>query len=123
MPTTTPTRSRSRVVDVVLTNVFFLVHLAVFLATSWLIAFAPMTTDPCAYVDCGDEAWIERAVYLVWFGGLVLLAVDLAVSGFRLVRRRVAAWVPVVGTVAHLGITLLALQLVDLAGPLNQGAS
>jgi hypothetical protein len=43
------------------------------------IGFA-MGTDPCAYVDCGDEDWVFVAKFLsTWVNGAILL-IDIVVS-------------------------------------------
>jgi hypothetical protein len=93
------------------------IHFIFFGATILVLGLMVMGTDSCAYQKCGDQAWVNRAMNLgLWAGGVILFA-DVAVSVFRLVRRRVAWFVPVIGRVAQLALGFGAAAMESLAGP------
>jgi hypothetical protein len=108
---------RAGVADVIASVVGLAAHLFLFAATMSVLGFLVMGTDPCAYQQCGDQAWVNRAIALGLWGGGVILVGDLAVTVFRLVRHRVAWFVPVIGCVAQLALAFGAAWMESWAGP------
>lgn len=116
---TTGRTRNSQHADVVATIVLLTVHFFFFGATVTLLGLLVMTTDPCADQKCGDPAWLDRAINLgLWGGGAILLA-DAVVSLIRLVRQRVAWFVPVIGCVAQLALAFGAAAMEMQAGPVS----
>jgi hypothetical protein len=108
-----------RTIDVVATIALLLVHVALAIYLLFLNLGIAMSTDPCAYVECGDEQWIRVAMFLAtWVNGAVLL-IDIAVSTVFLGKRRRAVLVPVLGCVAHLALISAAFAVASLAGPIS----
>jgi hypothetical protein len=109
--------TRSRPADIAVTVVLLIVHGFLLAATVVLLGLLVMGTDPCGAVKCGDPAWIDRAMMLGIWGGAAVLVADFAVSVFLLVRRRTAFFVPIIGGVAQVGLTIGAAAMESLAGP------
>ncbi len=109
----------SRVGDTAATVVLLVVHAFLFGATVVLLSLLVMATDPCGSVPCGDPAWIDRAVWLgIIAGGAIGLA-DLVVAAYRLARRKVAFFVPVIGCVAQVALAIGAAAMESMAGPVS----
>lgn len=108
---------RGRTADVAATIVLLVVHGFLFAATIALLGLLVMGTDPCGAVKCGDGAWLNRAMMLgIWGGGVVLIA-DFVVAVYRVVRRRSAFFVPIIGCLAQVGLAIGAAAMDSLAGP------
>jgi hypothetical protein len=87
---------------------------------SQMMSFAiAMSTDACAYQDCGDQAWVNHALNLLLPVGGLLFLIDLGVSIVLLAKVRRAWFVPVTGCLTHVVFLLIALKMVSLAGPLG----
>jgi hypothetical protein len=108
---------RSRPADIAVTLVLLVVHGFLLAATVVLLGLLVMGTDPCGAVKCGDPAWIDRAMLLGIWGGAAVLVADFAVGVFLLVRRRTAFFVPIIGCVAQVGLTIGAAAMESLSGP------
>jgi hypothetical protein len=110
-------RPQRRTGDILATVALLLVHAALAVYLLFLNLGIAMSTDPCAYVECGDEQWIRVAMFLaIWVNGAVLLT-DIAVSIVFLNKRRRAAVVPLIGCAAHLTLIFAAIAVASLAGP------
>jgi hypothetical protein len=109
--------TRSRPGDIAATLVLLAVHGFLFAATVALLGLLVMGADACGAVKCGDPAWVDRAMMLgIWAGAAVLIA-DVVVAGYLLMRHKVAFFVPIVGCVAQVGLTIGAAAMESLAGP------
>ena len=113
----TPRVERSRPADIAATLVLLIVHGFLFGATVALLGLLVMGTDPCDYVKCGDEAWINRAMMVGIWGGGAILIVDFVVAVYLLVRRKLAFFVPLIGCVAQVALGIGAAAMESLAGP------
>lgn len=111
-------RSSGRQLANVLSTIALLVaHFVLFTATFVGLGFMVMITDSCGSRKCGDPAWLDRAMYLaLWVGGAFLF-LDVLVTVIRLVHRRVAWVVPLLGCVAQLAVALGAVVMELQAGP------
>jgi len=103
--------------DVIGTIVLLSAHFVLFGATLFLVGLLVMNTDACAAQKCGDQAWLDRAMNLALWAGGALLFVDVLVTVIRLVRRRVAWIVPLIGCIAQLALAFGAAAMESLAGP------
>lgn len=78
----------------------------------------PMSIDNCAYQTCGDEKWINYAMWIA----LASMAPAGLFSGIGLIqlgRNRIAFWLPLIGVLAQ-GTTLwTAWRIAALAGPIS----
>jgi hypothetical protein len=108
---------RGQLADVVVTVVVLTVHGLLFGVTIAILSFFVMGTDPCAYQECGDQAWVDRALALGYWGGGALLVVDLVVAVVRLAREKVAWFVPLIGCAAQLALAVGAAGIESLAFP------
>jgi hypothetical protein len=106
-----------RAADVIATIVLLVVHGFLFMATMTLLGLLVMATDSCGYQACGDPAWIDRAIELGFWAGIAIFIVSLGFTIFRLVRQRVAFFVPLIGCVAQLGLAIGAAAMEWQAGP------
>jgi hypothetical protein len=111
------TTDRSRPAHIASTLILLVVHAALFGATFALLGLLVMSTDACASVQCGDSAWIDRAMELETWGGGAILLVDIAVSVYLLLRRRRAFISPIVGCVAQILLAIAAVVMELQAGP------
>jgi hypothetical protein len=103
--------------DVLGTIALLIAHFVLSAATFLVISLLVMTTDSCSVQKCGDRAWLDRAfLFAVWAGGAFLF-LDVLVTVIRLVRRRVAWVVPLLGCVAQLAVALGAAAMALQAGP------
>jgi hypothetical protein len=108
----------ARVVDTVV--VFVLITGQLGLAAVAFISYIaiPMSTDNCAYVDCGSEQWITPAMAVVGlspFVGMIFTAIAI----YRLARRQTASWSPLAGCVAQFAMIVVAWVMAAQAGPIN----
>jgi hypothetical protein len=88
-------------------------------ATIVLLGLFVMVTDSCGSQRCGDLAWIDRATWLgIWAGGAVAVD-DLVVAVYRLARRKVAFFVPIIGCAAQVGLAVGAAATEWMAGPVS----
>ena len=76
-----------------------------------------MGTDPCGYVQCGNQEWANVGVLTAMIGGVVLVVVDLVVSIVRMAKGKPAWFVPVIFCVVQVGLGVAGFALVSLAGP------
>ena len=110
--------SGRQLADVIASVVLLVVHFLLFGATIMVLGLLVMTTDACAYQKCGDPAWLDRAMNLgLWAGGAILL-LDVLVTLIRLVRQRVAWFVPLIACIAQLALALGGAAMESLAGPI-----
>jgi hypothetical protein len=87
---------------------------------SLLMSFGiAMSTDACAYQECGDEKWVTYAIAVaVPLGRLVLLADVAAPIGFWVSRRR--PWLPLmVGCCVQIVLLMTAMVMTSMAGPVH----
>ncbi len=108
-----------RIADYLATTVLAFGHLVLYAASFTWLGLMVMSTDACAYQNCGDEAWLWRAIHLNGWGGAALVAIDFAVMLWRLVRNRAAWFVPLLGCVAQLALALGCVALEMKAGPIK----
>jgi hypothetical protein len=114
----TPPDQRGRPADIAATLVLLIVHGLLLGATVVLLGLFVMGTDPCGHVRCGDDpAWADRAMMLGLWGGAAVLIADFAVAVYLLMRRRTACYVPIIGCVAQVALTIGAAAMESLAGP------
>lgn len=105
--------------NILATVALLLVHAGLAAYLLFLNLGIAMSTDPCAYVECGDEQWIWVAMFLAtWVNGAVLF-IDIAVSIVFLTKRRIAAVVPVIGCIGHLALIGAAIAVASMAGPVS----
>jgi hypothetical protein len=109
--------TRTHPANIAATVVLLIVHGFLLAATVVLLGLLVMVTDPCGAVKCGDPAWIDRAMMLGIWGGAAVLVTDVAVAVVLVVRRRTAFFVPIIGCVAQVGLTIGAAAMESLAGP------
>ncbi|MEU0496615.1 hypothetical protein [Mycobacterium sp. NPDC006124] len=112
-----PTTRGGRIADVVVTVAFLLAQagLAAFSFTS--VIALPMSTDNCAYVDCGDETWIWWSMAAV-IGSDVVGLLFAAAAIVALARRRVAFWLPVLGCLTQAAMIAAGWAMAGNAGPI-----
>ena len=109
--------SGRQLADVLVTIALLLVHFLLFGGTITMLGLGVMSTDPCGYQKCGDRAWLDRAMNVaLWAGGAILFA-DVVVTLIRLVRKRVAWFVPLIGCIAQVALAIGAVAMESLAGP------
>src|SRR5918994_6102116 len=85
-----------RVVDAVVAVVLFMVQLGLGAVAFVAYIAIPMSTDSCAYVDCGSEKWITPAMAIVGispFVGMIFIGGGI----YLLFRRKPAIWSPLAG--------------------------
>ena len=109
--------ARSRPADIAATLLVLLVHGFLLGATVVVLGLLVMGTDPCGSVKCGDPAWVDRAMMLGLWGGAAVLIADFAVAVYLLTRHRTAFYVPIIGCVAQVALTIGAAAMESLAGP------
>ncbi|BBY54554.1 hypothetical protein H7J07_12525 [Mycobacterium koreense] len=113
-----PTPRRGGTADLVATVLLLVAQLLLYAMTMMVLGLMVMSTDNCAYVECGDEAWLARALALGFWSGGALLATTVTVSVIRRRRKRLTFFVPILGLIAQLGLGAVGLALESLAGPL-----
>jgi hypothetical protein len=109
--------SGRQLADVLGTIVFLIAHSGLFTATFVMLGLMVMITDSCGYQKCGDPVWLDRAMNLSLWGGGVILFADVVITVIRLVRQRVAWFVPLIGCIAQLALAFGAAAMESLAGP------
>jgi hypothetical protein len=109
--------SGRQLADVLGTIVLLVAHFAFFTATFVMLGLMVMITDSCGYQKCGDPVWLDRAMNLSLWGGGVILFADVVIMVIRLVRQRVAWFVPLIGCIAQLALAFGAAAMESLAGP------
>jgi hypothetical protein len=109
--------SGRQLADVLGTIVFLIAHFGLFTATFVMLGLMVMITDSCGYQKCGDPVWLDRAMNLSLWGGGVILFADVVIMVIRLVRQRVAWFVPLIGCIAQLALAFGAAAMESLAGP------
>jgi hypothetical protein len=118
-PQTVSAHSGRRIADYLATAVLAIGHFGLYAASFMWLGLMVMGTDACAYQKCGDEAWLWRAIHLNGWGGAALLAVDFALTCWRLVLNRIAWFVPLLGCIAQLALALGCVALETRAGPIR----
>jgi hypothetical protein len=103
--------------DVVVTILLLAAHGFLVAMTIGLLGLLVMGTDPCAYQNCGDPAWINRAMAVGLGGGAAVFVLTLVVAVRRLAGRRTAFFVPLIGCAAQVGLAIAAAAMESLAGP------
>jgi sterol desaturase/sphingolipid hydroxylase (fatty acid hydroxylase superfamily) len=114
-----PSSRGSRAADIAVTIVLLMVHAFLLAATVALLGLLVMGTDSCGYQRCGDQAWIDRAMWLGLGAGAAIFITDLVVAVSRLARHRVAFFIPIIGCVAQLALAIGAAAMELLAGPVS----
>jgi hypothetical protein len=115
--TKTTASPRASTADIVATSVLLVIHGGLYAASFALLGLLVMTTDACGSRQCGNPAWIDRAMNLGTWGGAALLVVDIVVAVYFLVRQRRAFFVPLIGCVAQVALALGAVAMELQAGP------
>ncbi|MCT7372636.1 hypothetical protein A7R75_26900 [Mycolicibacterium llatzerense] len=77
----------------------------------------PMTTDNCAYVECGPEKWITWAIWMQ-FGAAAVAGLSTLAGLIMFARNRIGFWLPLMGCVVQWGIIVAAWWVAGLAGPI-----
>jgi len=99
------------------TVLLLVVHVVLAAGLLFLTLPIAMSTDSCAYRECGSEDWILVAMFLAtWVNGAVLVT-DFVVSLAFITRRRRSAMVPAIGCGLHAVLIVAALGVASLAGP------
>lgn len=111
--------SRRGVVDVVAASALVFGQLVLYCGSFMALGLMVMGTDACAYEACGDQAWLNRAMHSAGWGGAGLLLVTVVITLLRIVRHRVAWFVPAIGCVAQLGLGFACAAMEMQAGPLR----
>ncbi|BBX60239.1 hypothetical protein TM48_04383 [Mycobacterium shottsii] len=106
-----------RAVNVTLTIALLVLHAFLFVVTMLVLGLLVMGTDACGYQTCGDPSWVDKAIGLGFWGGIVIFLADLIISVYRLARHNVAFAVPIIGCVAQLTLGIGAAAMESLAGP------
>ena len=88
-------------------------------AMLFVVGVSVMRTDVCAYQDCGDLRWANRAVAVELYGGCALVVGSAVLVVWRLVKGRRALGISVTACVLQLVLGLIALLMMGLAGPAN----
>ncbi|BBY28173.1 hypothetical protein [Mycolicibacterium sediminis] len=109
--------SGGRVADTVVSVLLMLAQVGLWPIAFMLFIALPMSIDNCAYVDCGDEAWIGRAMWTA-VGSIPVGVFFVGLAIYYLARRRVAFWAPLLGCVIQLTMLWGAYAMADLAGPI-----
>jgi hypothetical protein len=107
-----------RTADLVTTGILLCLHAGIAAIVIVSSFFLVMTTDACAYQQCGDERWVTRAIYVALGGGVLTVLLDVLLAVVLLMKHRIAFYVPVIGCAVQIGIGLLVLHLASLAGPI-----
>lgn len=113
-PVAAPAKPPVKAWDVAVTIILLVVDLGLAAAASVMGMFLIMASDPCGVRACSNEL-----IVLGWLIGMILpwvvLAVTVVWSIVRLVRRRLALWVPIVGA-ALIVLSLVLAFMVTAAG-------
>ena len=106
-----------RPVDVTATVLLLLAHAFLLGATVVLLGLLVMVTDPCGSRRCGDPVWIDRAMVSGLGGGGAIFIATVVIAVIRLVRHKVAFFVPVIGCAAQVALAIGAAAIESIAGP------
>ncbi len=109
----------NRTADIAVSIVLLVVHAFLLAATVALLGLLVMVTDSCGSQRCGDQAWIDRAMWLGLGAGAAAGIADLVVTVYRLARRKVAFFVPIIGCAAQLALAVGAAAMESMAGPVS----
>ena len=100
--------------DVAVTVILLVIDAALAFAASVMGMFLIMASDPCGVRDCGNDL-----IVLGWIIGMVLPWLVLIATGIiaivRLVRRKLAFWVALLGALG-IALALLIAFMVTAAG-------
>jgi hypothetical protein len=113
-----PQRPR-RIGDTIATVTLLVVHMVLAVVLLFFNLPIAMSTDNCAYVECGDEQWIGVAMFLATWVNAGFLLADIGLSTVLLTKRRMTFVVPLIGCVSHLGLFYAAFAVASLAGPVT----
>jgi hypothetical protein len=107
-----------RIVDNVVSVVLFLIQVGL-----WPVAYIsyiaiPMSTDSCAYVECGDDKWIDYAMATVALSAPVG-AICIGVGIYLLAKRKTAFWSPLLGAGAQVAMIAAAWMMAGHAGQIG----
>jgi hypothetical protein len=102
---------------IAITLVLLVLHFILTQVSLGVVGLSVMSTDSCAYVACGDQRWVNRAVALTIYGGGALLLGSVIIAVWRLVKGRKAIGVAVTGCVLQVFLAFIALMTMGLAGP------
>jgi hypothetical protein len=114
----TASAGSARVVDIVVVLVLAIGQLGLAAVAFISYIVIPMSTDNCAYVDCGSEKWITPAMAVVGlspFVGMIFTGVGI----YRLARRKPASSSPLAGCVAQFLMIVVAWVMAAQAGPIS----
>lgn len=109
-PDERPVRVR-RTWDLVLTVVLLIAMAAVAVVAAFGGVFLVFVTDSCGSVGRCNDAAVTSGVLTGAVGPLVVALIAAVVAVVRLVRRRMAFWVPVVGLVLIVAVLVLGYLL------------
>jgi hypothetical protein len=107
----------ARPVDVTATVLLLLAHAFLLGATVVLLGLLVMVTDPCGSRRCGDPVWIDRAMVSGLGGGGAIFIATVVFAVIRLVRHKVAFFVPVIGCAVQVALAIGAAAIESMAGP------
>lgn len=96
-----------------------LLHLVLAVATVFIVGVMVMGTANCAYVECGDQRWANRAWGSAILGSGALLVINVVASVWRMAVSRPALPVALSGCGLQLALWLTCLVMLDLAGPIS----
>jgi hypothetical protein len=112
------TTSRRQVGDAVVASLLVFVQLMLLFGSFTFLGLMVMGTDPCAYQACGDPAWITWAMLSAGVGGAILLLITTVMTVGRIVHKRPAWFVPVIGCLAQVTLVVGCFAMEMQAGPL-----
>jgi hypothetical protein len=107
-----------RIVDNILSVLLFMIQVGL-----WPVAYVsyiaiPMSTDNCAYVECGDEKWINYAMATVALSAPVG-AIFIGGGIYLLAKRKIGFWSPLLGGAAQFAMIAAAWIIARHAGPIS----
>ncbi|WP_372488198.1 DUF6264 family protein [Rathayibacter caricis] len=104
-----------RVWDLVLTIVLLLAEVCVTLLLTYVGLFSSMASDGCMGRDDCDFTLLNWGVLIaaggVWIGMLAAVVASIVL----LLRRRIAFWVPIAGTVLSFAATVIGIWMVTVS--------
>ena len=106
-----------RIADTAVSVVLMLAQVGLWPVAFMLFIALPMSIDNCAYVDCGDEAWIGRSMGTS-MGSIPVGSIFIGLAIYRLARHRVAFWAPLLGCGVQVAMLGAAFGMAGLAGPI-----
>lgn len=108
----------SRGADVVLTIVLLVIEGALALASMMVQIGLALGTDNCGYQPCGNQSWLGVGFFLGVMGAFAVFITAFIAAMRRLVRRRQAFVVPLIGCAAQLIAGVAGGLIAAQAGPL-----